>query len=162
MKAHVLTTDELAVRRAAAWLEYQRDHVPCSTRRQMFTGGANVTDQMARSHEMMRKLVPKLDILAKDILLASDDTAREEIRSKYKKAVYWMLGRNRYFKGYTKMATLQPAGNATAPLSSRPSAKVVPGRNPDFPASVLTEIAQVGFDFILSFILPAPTYASIN
>jgi hypothetical protein len=43
-----------------------------------------------------------------------------------------------------------------------PGYKVVGGRNPDFPASVLTEIAQVGFDFILSFILPAPTYASIN
>ena len=52
MVAHVLTMDELAVRRAAAWLEYLSDHVPCSTRRQMFTGGANVTDQMARSHEM--------------------------------------------------------------------------------------------------------------
>ena len=87
MVAHVLTMDELAVRRAAAWLEYQRDHVPCSTRRQMFTGGANVTDQMARSHEMMRKLVHKLDILAKDIPLASDDTAREEIRSGFKKAI---------------------------------------------------------------------------
>ena len=124
MVAHVLTMDELAVRRAAAWLEYQRDHVPCSTRRQMFTGGANVTDQMARSHEMMRKLVHKLDILAKDIPLASDDTAREEIRSGFKKAIDLMKGRDRYFKRYTKMATLQPAGNATdSPLSSRPSAK---------------------------------------
>jgi hypothetical protein len=40
--------------------------------------------------------------------------------------------------------------------------KVVGGRSPDFPASVLTEIAQVGFDFILSFILPALTSALIN
>jgi hypothetical protein len=123
MVAHVLTMDELAVRRAAAWLEYLSDHVPCSTRRQMFTGGANVTDQMARSHEMMRKLVHKLDILAKDIPLASDDTAREEIRSGFKKAIDLMKGRNRYFKRYTKMVTLQPAGNATdSPPSSRSSA----------------------------------------
>jgi hypothetical protein len=44
-----------------------------------------------------------------------------------------------------------------------PGYKVVPGRNPDFPASVVTEIAQVGFDFILSFILPAAlTSALIN
>ena len=43
-----------------------------------------------------------------------------------------------------------------------PDYKVVGGRNPDFPASVVTEIAQVGFDFILSFILPALTSALIN
>jgi hypothetical protein len=43
-----------------------------------------------------------------------------------------------------------------------PGYKVVPGRNPDFPASVATEIAQVGFNFILSFILPALTSALIN
>jgi hypothetical protein len=43
-----------------------------------------------------------------------------------------------------------------------PGYKVVAGRNPDFPTSVLAEIAQVGFDFILSFILPALTYALIN
>jgi hypothetical protein len=43
-----------------------------------------------------------------------------------------------------------------------PGYKVPPGRNPDFPTSVLAEIAQVGFDFILSFSLPALTYALIN
>ena len=43
-----------------------------------------------------------------------------------------------------------------------PDYKVVAGRNPHFPTSVVTEIAQVGFDFILSFILPALTYALIN
>jgi hypothetical protein len=36
-----------------------------------------------------------------------------------------------------------------------PGYKVLAGRNPDFPASAVTEIVQVGFDFILSFILPA-------
>jgi hypothetical protein len=35
-----------------------------------------------------------------------------------------------------------------------PGYKVVPGRNPDFPASVMTEITQVGFDlFYLLFCL---------
>jgi hypothetical protein len=43
-----------------------------------------------------------------------------------------------------------------------PGYNVLPGRNPDFPAYVMTEIAQVGFDFILSFILPALTSALIN
>jgi hypothetical protein len=43
-----------------------------------------------------------------------------------------------------------------------PGYKAAPGRNPDFPASVVTAIAQVGFDFILSFILPALTSALIN
>jgi hypothetical protein len=43
-----------------------------------------------------------------------------------------------------------------------PGYKVVGGRGPDFPASAVTEIAQVGFDFILSFILPALTSALIN
>ena len=43
-----------------------------------------------------------------------------------------------------------------------PGYKVHAGRNPDFPASVVTAIAQVGFDFILSFILPALTSALIN
>jgi hypothetical protein len=43
-----------------------------------------------------------------------------------------------------------------------PGYKAVPGRNPDFPASVVTEIVQVGFDFILSFVLPALTSALIN
>jgi hypothetical protein len=43
-----------------------------------------------------------------------------------------------------------------------PGYKVVGGRNPDFPTSVVAKIAQVGFDFILSFILPVLTYALIN
>jgi hypothetical protein len=40
-----------------------------------------------------------------------------------------------------------------------PGYKVIAGRSPDFPVSVATAIAQVGFDFILSFILPALTFA---
>jgi hypothetical protein len=43
-----------------------------------------------------------------------------------------------------------------------PGYKVLAGRSPDFPASAVTEIAQVGFDFTLSFILPALTSALIN
>jgi hypothetical protein len=43
-----------------------------------------------------------------------------------------------------------------------PGYKVVAGRNPDFTTSVVKEIAQVGFDFIPSFILHALTYALIN
>jgi hypothetical protein len=40
-----------------------------------------------------------------------------------------------------------------------PGYKVLGGRNHDFPAGVMTAIAQVGFDFVLSFILPALTFA---
>ena len=87
----MLTMDELAVRRAAAWLEYQRDHVPCSTQRQVFTGGANVTDQMARSHEMMPKLVTELDRLAKEMFQASDADL-VSLRHGYKKAIDLMKG----------------------------------------------------------------------
>jgi hypothetical protein len=61
---------------------------------------------------MMLKLVTKLDKLAKEVLLASDDIACEEIRSGFKKAIDLMKGRSRYFKKYTKMVTIQPAGNA--------------------------------------------------
>jgi hypothetical protein len=43
-----------------------------------------------------------------------------------------------------------------------PGYTVLRGKNPDFPASAVTAIAQVGFDFILSFILPALTSALIN
>jgi hypothetical protein len=43
-----------------------------------------------------------------------------------------------------------------------PGYKVLRGKSPDFPTYVVTAIAQVGFDFILSFILPALTSALIN
>jgi hypothetical protein len=60
MPAPVLSKEELSSRRAEAWSEYQRDHVPGITQRQVFTGGDVVMDQRARSHEMMPKLLPVL------------------------------------------------------------------------------------------------------
>jgi hypothetical protein len=68
MPAPVLSMGDLALRRAAAWGEYQRDHVPGITRRQVFTGGdVGVTDHTARLHEMMPKLVAKLDMLTRGV-----------------------------------------------------------------------------------------------
>jgi hypothetical protein len=43
-----------------------------------------------------------------------------------------------------------------------PGYKVARGRSPDFPSGVMKAIAQVGFDLILSFILPALTFVLIN
>jgi hypothetical protein len=40
-----------------------------------------------------------------------------------------------------------------------PGYKVAPGRNPAFPTSVMIAIAQVGSDFILSFILSELNFA---
>ena len=61
------------------------------------------------------------------------------------------------------------AAAALLPKCQRQLAKVLlawlqggPGQEPCFPASAVTEIAQVGFDFIPSFILPALTSALIN
>jgi hypothetical protein len=117
--AHVLSMNELAVRRAAAWWEYQRDHVPGITRRQVFTGGdmGVKEEQTARSHA-----------LTENMRLANDDMARDQIRSGVKKFVNCMRGRNRYFAKYTKMVTIQPAGNekltsttSNDAIDSRPS-----------------------------------------
>jgi hypothetical protein len=128
MPAHVLlSVDELAVRRATVWLEYQSDHVPCNTQCQVFTpGDADVKDQTARSHVMVLKLVTKPDRLAKEMLLASDDMAREEIRSEYKNGTGCMKGRSRYFAKYTTMVTIQPAG--TAKLTSTTSNDAIDSR----------------------------------
>jgi hypothetical protein len=46
--------------------------VPDNTQRQEFIGLHPVKEETARSHEMMPKLVTKLDRLAKEMLLASD------------------------------------------------------------------------------------------
>jgi hypothetical protein len=74
MPAHVLSMEELAFRRAAAWGGYQRDHVPGITRRRVFTGGdMGAKEETARSHEMMLKLVAKLDMLTENMRLANDD-----------------------------------------------------------------------------------------
>ena len=111
MPAPVLSIEQLAFRRAAAWSEYTRDHVPDNKRRQEFTGGCVVKDETVRSHEMMPKLVAKLDRLAENMRLASDDD-RVLLRTSFKTTTDLMRGRNRYFANYTKMVTIQPAGKA--------------------------------------------------
>ena len=122
MPAPVLSIEQLAFRRAAAWSEYTRDHVPGITRRQVFTGGdMGVKEETVRSHEMMPKLVTKLDRLAKEMLLASDADL-VPLRHDYKKAIDLMKGRNRYFKKYTKMVTIQSAGNAKLTSTTSPDA----------------------------------------
>jgi hypothetical protein len=73
-------------------------------------GDVGVRDQTARSHEMMPKLVSKLDTLAEDMRRASDG-GRVLLRTEVKKLVGCMRGRSRYFANYIKkMATIQPAG----------------------------------------------------
>jgi hypothetical protein len=111
MPAPVLSKEALALRIAAAWEEYQRNHVPDNTRRQEFTGAPPVKEMTARSHEMIPELVAKPDRLADEMLLASDEDL-VPLRRTYKKTIDLMRGRNRYFAKYTKMATIQPAGNA--------------------------------------------------
>ena len=55
----MLSDEALAIRQGAAWKEYLRDHVPDNTRRQVFTGGDEVTDQTATSHDEMGDLRDK-------------------------------------------------------------------------------------------------------
>jgi hypothetical protein len=56
-------------------------------------GDVGITDQTARSHEMMPKLVAKLDMLTENMRLAGDD-GRVLLRSGVKKLVSCMKGRN--------------------------------------------------------------------
>jgi hypothetical protein len=122
MPAIVLSMGDLALRIAAAWeAEYKREHVPDNTQRQEFIGGCHgVKDETPRSHEMMPKLVTKLDRLAKEMLLASDADL-VPLRHDYKETSDCMKGRNRYFKKYfANFVVIHAAGFFICPCPQVP------------------------------------------
>ena len=100
---------------------------------------------------------------------ANADRDKNAIELAAKQVVIIKQGQRITWQNAELKALIFQAAAALLPKCQRQLAKVLlawlqggPGQEPCFPASVVTEIAQVGFDFILSFILPALTYALIN
>jgi hypothetical protein len=88
MPAPLLSNEALVIRQGAAWNEYQRDHVPGNTRRQVFTGGDKVTDQTATSHEaVVVKLVDTAFSTWAQLRQASQEKERVHFRSTVKKTL---------------------------------------------------------------------------
>jgi hypothetical protein len=56
MATELMSIDELDRRHVAAWEEYLHDHAPDNTRRQVFTGGDEVTDRRRAYHIEMAAL----------------------------------------------------------------------------------------------------------
>jgi hypothetical protein len=56
MATELMSIDELDRRHVAAWEEYLHDHAPENTRRQVFTGGDEVTDRRRAYHIEMAAL----------------------------------------------------------------------------------------------------------
>jgi hypothetical protein len=76
-----------------AWDEYNRDHVPEETRRQVFKENPKVTDQTATSYDEMRALHDAVYATWGNMRQASDEV-RVHLRSTLMKTIDKMKRRN--------------------------------------------------------------------